>query len=71
MARCPIYDSPTACDQHRDCLFLRDGGCAIVLSMQKAFDNEKRLKNIEETVAAIHNNVRSIIDYLNRTGRTR
>lgn len=70
MGRCPIYDSDRACDQHRDCLFLRNGGCAIVLGMQKAFDNEKRLKSLEGTVHAIHNNLLSLIDYFNRQGRT-
>lgn len=65
MARCPIYDSANACDQHRDCLFLRQGGCAIILGMKAALANEEKLDSITQRLAVIDHNLRLIAQALN------
>lgn len=50
--KCPIYDSLNACDT-QNCLFLRSGGCAIVLAAILAEENNKKLADISSRLADI------------------
>ncbi len=63
--KCPIYNSTNACQVNSNCLFLRNGGCAIVLGATLAEENAKAIKklenqlnNIEYNLQIINNNIR-------------
>lgn len=62
MQRCPI--SHNACTMHSDCLFLRAGGCAIVLAPQIAEENSKQIKKLSKKLDAIDYNLQVIASQL-------
>lgn len=65
MLKCPIYNSTNACDVHSDCLFLRNGGCSLVLSATIAEENQKKLKTLESQLVNLDYKLNSIISILN------
>jgi len=69
MPTCPIYNSSSACDAHPDCLFLRRGGCAVLLGATIAEDNKKKIVTLESKLDAIDYNLRLLIDAFNRWRR--
>jgi hypothetical protein len=65
MLRCPIYNSTNACDVHSDCLFLRNGGCSLVLSATIAEENREKLRTLETRLFDLDYKLNSIINILN------
>lgn len=63
---CPIYNSSNACTQHSNCLFLRQGGCAIILAMNFGAKNQELLEKIDRRLSAVEQNIRTIANALNR-----
>jgi hypothetical protein len=61
MNRCPIYNSVGACDMHSDCLFLRNGGCAIVLAATLADENSKEIKRLSSKLDSLEYNLSLIL----------
>lgn len=59
--KCPIYNSTNACDIHGDCLFLRNGGCSLVLSATIAEENQHTLINLEAQINNLENKLNWII----------
>ena len=66
MSKCPIYNTANACDLNPDCLFLRVGGCAIVMSATIAIENQKKIDRLEKQLRDIDYNVLSIAQLLQR-----
>ena len=64
MSRCPIYNLTNACDVHSDCLFLRNGGCSLVLSVMIAEDNQKKLDSLESQLFNLETKIAWIINKL-------
>ena len=64
--KCPIYNSYAACDENPDCVFLRTGGCAVILGMDKSFDNEQKLAEIQTQLNTVTSNLHNIINGLNQ-----
>jgi hypothetical protein len=60
MTRCPIYDSTNACSTHSDCLFLRNGGCAILLGAEIADENSKMIKQLQTQISDLTDLVNDI-----------
>jgi|TARA_B100001964_G_C14051013_1_gene517032 hypothetical protein len=66
LKKCPIYNATNACDVNPNCLFLRDGGCAIVLAGTIAEENKGKISQLKQQLDTIEYNVRSIADSLER-----
>jgi hypothetical protein len=66
LSRCPIYNNVMACDTHPDCLFLRNGGCAVVLAATLGDENQKDIKQLRSEVQDVGAMLRGLIDALNR-----
>ena len=64
MFKCPIYNEVYACDRHPDCLFNRDGGCAIVLGATIPDENAKKLGEIDDRLANVEYILQSIVNRL-------
>lgn len=60
LQKCPIYNSHTACQENRDCLFNRAGGCALVLAVTIAESNEKKLQSIQDEINTISHSLRNL-----------
>lgn len=65
MLKCPFYDSYSACSLHSDCLFLKEGGCSLVLSVTIGEENQKKLKSVETELNNLNYKVDSIMNTLN------
>lgn len=52
--KCPIYNSYAACKENPDCLFLREGGCAVILGMQAAHKNQDTLHALQTQIQSLH-----------------
>jgi hypothetical protein len=63
---CPIYNTGNACDVHRNCLFLRNGGCAVVLGATLAEENAKAIKKLENQLSTIEHNLQVINNNIRR-----
>lgn len=50
MLKCPIYNTINACDINSNCLFLRNGGCAIVLSATISEENKKQIMALTQQI---------------------
>lgn len=66
MLKCPIYDDSVNCE-YQNCLFLRRGGCAIVLAATISEENQKaigviesKIDQLEATLYDIQNTLRNI-----------
>ncbi len=64
--KCPIYNSTNACNENPDCLFRRQGGCAIILGLEIDIENEKRLKDLQDQLSILDHNVRLIAQAMNQ-----
>jgi hypothetical protein len=64
MNKCPFYNSYSACTTHPDCLFLRKGGCAIVLAPQIAEQNQQEIKNLQSQLSNIEYLLNDLINRL-------
>lgn len=60
MKKCPIYDSTNACTENPNCLFLRQGGCTLILSATIAEDNQKKLIQLERKIDELDYMIRNI-----------
>jgi hypothetical protein len=65
MLKCPIYNTTNACDVNNNCLFLRDGGCAIVLAATIAEENKRTMASIMGQIDALDYKLRLIGNHLN------
>lgn len=64
--KCPIYNSPNACQTNSSCLFLRNGGCAIVLGATLAEDNAKEIKRLSNQLNNIEYQLQNILNNMRR-----
>ena len=62
--KCPIYNSTNACDMNSNCLFLRNGGCAIVLGATLADENKKKVNQLSDKIDTIDYNLRQLLNTL-------
>ena len=46
MGECPVYNIDDACTVNKNCLFLRDGSCAIVIAPLIAEENLMMIPNL-------------------------
>ena len=60
MLKCPFYNDYNACQTHSDCLFLRKGGCAIVLAATIGEANKEKLENLESEIQNIKSKLHSL-----------
>ena len=67
MLKCPIYNTVNACDLNSNCLFLRNGGCAIVLGATISEENKKQITALSQQMHDIENQ----LDQIMRTLRLR
>ena len=58
---CPIYNSPMACGEHPNCLFLRQGGCAVVLSAILSDQCNKEVQTLNARVANLENSISQLV----------
>lgn len=65
MLKCPIYNTVNACDVNSNCLFLRNGGCAIVLAATIAEENKKTMISIMGQLNDFDRKLRLIGQHLN------
>jgi len=64
--RCPIYDSTTACDTHKDCLLRRNAGCALVLAATIGEENRKHLQSVEAQLGDVQRKLNVLINAAGR-----
>lgn len=64
MQKCPIYNTVNACDLNSDCLFLRNGGCAIVLAPIIAEENKKQITALSQQLGNLEYKLDRLIDAL-------
>lgn len=48
--KCPIYNDNFACSRHPDCLFNKNGGCAIVLAATISDDNQRAIQGLKNDI---------------------
>ena len=66
MKKCPIYNTINACDLNSNCLFLRNGGCAIVLAPLIAEDNQKKIVALSQQLTNLEYKLSNLINTLQR-----
>lgn len=62
--KCPFYGNTTGCTD--ECLFMRTGGCAIILSAINSEDNNARVEELENQVSNMENKLDHAINLLNQ-----
>jgi hypothetical protein len=65
---CPILNTTDACNTHKNCLFLRNGGCAVVLSAVLAEKADTKIDELMTHVKSAENEIRSLRAELRRKG---
>lgn len=69
MSKCPIYNTHNACDANRDCLFLRNGGCAVVLGATLAEENKKKLNSLDSDIDDLRRTLNNLVNTVNSLRR--
>lgn len=64
MQKCPIYNTINACDVNSNCLFLRNGGCAIVLGATISEENKKQITALTQQLGNLEYKLDRLIDAL-------
>ncbi len=64
--KCPIYNDTSACDKNRNCLWLRTGGCAIVLAATIGEENSKRIKQLESEISHLSGQITNLQNMISR-----
>ena len=64
MQKCPIYNTIGACTVNSNCLFLRNGGCAVVLAPIIAEENKKKITALSQKMDNIQS-ITAATKYLN------
>lgn len=64
--KCPFYNTTNACNLNKNCLFLRNGGCAIILAATMAEANQKAVQQLGNRLDSIEHNVSLIARYVNQ-----
>ena len=62
--KCPFYGNTTDCND--ECLFLRDGGCAIILAATIGDENKIKIEELSHQMINIDNKLNQIISVLNQ-----
>lgn len=66
MQKCPIYNTTNACDVNPTCLFLRNGGCAVVLAATLAEQSMNEVKRLSDQVSGIQGQLQIIANSIER-----
>lgn len=66
MMKCPIYNAVNACTVNSNCLFLRNGGCAIVLSATIAEENKRQMAALSQQVQSLSYQLSDLTQRLGR-----
>jgi hypothetical protein len=67
MLKCPIYDQEGACEIHKDCMFLRNENCAIVVTATMTDENNTRIHGLSKRITQLDQKLTRIMRHLKVT----